>query len=949
MQFPPLFSCGPSCIRFAVSLALVVSCASCLFAQTTSATFGTVISLGGTPSDIVLDESRGKLYLVNSNANRIDVYDYINNQKLGPITVGQRPLAAAMSMDNSYLYVTNNTSSTVSVIDLNRYSLIQTVTLPAKPEGVEVGSDGRALISTGGNGNGNLNNTLLIFDRTQPLAQQVVAVQFPPPPATPTGLPAVQARPTTTFRGKLLRTPDGNFIIGISVVANSTQTVAFVYETLSGTLLRSRFVTGQSTALSVSPDGSRFMAGFTLYDTATLAVIGQENSTNAPFPLAGINNTTNVGGSVFSPDGTTIYGAFNVAPVVTPAARPQASTLLLSDSRNLAIRLGIKLPESIIARIVITSDGSRAWGLSESGVVSLPLATLFDQPILMPETTTVFLAQDQCNPGIAKMSLKVNNVGNGKLTYSVPDTGTALESQAVSGLAPSSVVFTMDPGRSAVARQSGTNLYNGNAGNAINVNVRSVDAINIPNTIRVFMNYRPSDERGVVYPVATTTNNVTEGLQDIVLDEARSKVYISNSGYNRIEVFDITKQRFTTPIDAGQLPHQMAIGSDGFLYVANTGGESISQIDLDAQKTVGAIQFPPIPRAGANSPSHVVTLAAGIGRLQFMMATSNGTGATASQWETIGGQALLRPPDSVAVNPNNTAQNTQPGPVQMLATPGRENIIMMNGTGTVYLLDTLSDQYTASRQLFNAPIQSYYGVLGAAPGGAYYIANGAVLSSTITQNLVDPGLRNVFGVAPIDQNTFVRLTTPQRTANGAPTRDDPRTLLEMFDLQSGGATLVGAVAENPYVEVFGTNRANVPPRTMVVDSAGNVYALTLSGLTVIPLTPATQNTKPQIGAGPRAIVNSNDGTANIKPGGFVTVSGTNLAASSTADQTPVPTVMGGSCVLFDDVAAPLLQTSSGQISAQLPATVHSGLNVVQVRSLATGQISDPVTVTIQKP
>ena len=78
------------------------------------------------------------------------------------------------------------------------------------------------------------------------------------------------------------------------------------------------------------------------------------------------------------------------------------------------------------------------------------------------------------------------------------------------------------------------------------------------------------------------------------------------------------------------------------------------------------------------------------------------------------------------------------------------------------------------------------------------------------------------------------------------------------------------------------------------------------------------------------------------------MNGTNLAASSTADQTPVPTVLGGSCVLFDDVAAPLLQTASGQISAQLPPSVHSGLNVVQVRSLATGQISDPVTVTIQK-
>lgn len=944
LQFSRIFRRGLVCF-----CSLLPGFLSPIFGQTTSATFGSVISLGGTPSDIVLDESRGKLYLVNMNANRVDVYDYINQQKNGSIAVGQRPLAAAMSMDNSFLYVTNNTSSTVSVIDLNRSSLIQTVTLPAKPEGVEVGADGRALISTGGNGTSNLNNTLLIFDRTQALANQVVAVQFPPPPPTPTGLPALTARPTTTFRGKLLRTPDGNFIIGVSVVVNSTQTVAYVYEVSSGTLLRSRFVNGQSTALSVSPDGSKFMAGFTLYDTASLIVIGQENSANAPFPLGTINNTTNVGGSVFSPDGSTLYGAFNVAPVVIPAARPQASTLLVSNPNNLAIRLGIKLPESIISKMVATSDGANAWGLSESGLVYLPLSTLFDQPILVPETTNVFLAQDQCNPGVATAALKINNIGKGRLTYSVPDTGTALESQAQSGLAPSSINFTMDPGRSNVARQPGTNLYTGNAGTPVAVNVRSVDAVNIPNTIQVYMNYRPADERGVVHPIPISTT-AAEGLQDIVLDEPRGRLYISNSGYNRIEVFDLAKQRFSAPIDAGQLPHQMAMGTDGLLYVANFGGESISQIDLDAQKVVGSVLFPPIPRAGATPPTHAVALAAGLSGLQFLMATSNATGATtASQWEVIGGKAVLRQADSVAVNPNATTSNLLPTPVQMISTPGGESILTMNGVGTVYLFDGLSDQYTASRQLFTAPFTGYYGALAAAPAGAYYIANGAVLSSTITQNLVDPGLRNVFAVAPIDQNTFVRITTPQRTANGAATRDDPRTLLEKFDLQSGGAALIGATAENPYTQVFGTTRVNVPPRQMVVDSTGTVYALTLSGLTVIPMTPSSQDTKPQIASGPRAIVNSNDGSPNVKPGGFVTITGANLASNSTADQVPVPTVMGGSCVLFDNVAAPLLQTANGQISAQLPATAKPGVNVVQVRSLATGQSSDPVTITIQKP
>ncbi len=921
-------------------------------AQTTSATFGTVISFAGTPSDIVLDESRGKLYLVNANANRIDVYDYANQQKLPPIAVGQRPLAAAMSMDNMYLYVTNNTSSTVSVIDLRSTGVIQTVAVPAKPEGVEVAADGRALIATQGSGTGNLLNTLLVFDRTQSLGQQVTAVAFPPPPATPTGLPAVQARPTTTFRGKLARTPDGNFIVGVSVVNNNSQTITYVYEAASGTLLRSRFVTGQSTALAMSPDGARFMAGFTLYDTATLAVIAQVNSANAPFPLNAINAATNVGGSTFSNDGATIYGAFNVAPNVVPAAKPQASTLLISDARNLGIRLGIKLPESIVAKMVATQDGSKAWGLSESGLVELPLSTLFNYPIILPETTTVFLAQDDCNRGLSRAALKINNMGKGKLTYSVPDPGNALEATADSGSAPSNITFTMDPGRSGVARQPGTNLYTGsanNAGNSVNVNIRSLEAINIPNTVRVFMNFRQTDQRGVIFPIPTGTNTA-EGLQDVVLDAARQRLYLSNSSYNRVEVFDIAKQRFAAPINVGQLPHALALGLDGnTLYVANTGGESISVVDLDAGLVTGGITFPAIPRAGANPPNHVVAMAVAQSGLQFALATNNNPGTLASQWEVIGGQAVLRQPDSIAVNPNNTAQNTLPGPLQMFATPGGENILTMNGSGTVYLFDGLNDVYTASAQLFNQPIQGYYGVIGAAPGGAYFLANNLVLSSTITSNIQEPGTRNVAAVAPIDQNTFLRLTTPARTANGAATRDDPRTLLELFDLQSGGETLIGATAENPPIEVFGTGRVNLPARALVVDSNGTAYAITLSGLSVIPTGAANSNTRPQIAAGSRAVVNSNDGTANFKPGAFITVSGTNLASNAAADQLPVPTVLGGSCVTFDNVAIPLLQTGPGQMSGQVPSTILPGVNVVQVRSLATGQASDPIIINVAKP
>src|SRR5262249_36607298 len=158
----------------------------------------------------------------------------------------------------------------------------------------------------------------------------------------------------------------------------------------------------------------------------------------------------------------------------------------------------------ILSKMVMSADGANAWALSSSGVTYLPLSTLFTYPILVPETTTVFLAQDDCNPGIAQASIKINNIGGGSLTFAVPTNisggSGALEVAATSGLAPSSITFTMDPGRSAVTRTVGTNLYTitggGNTGSAVNIQLVSRDAINIPPTIRVFMNYRDSTMRG---------------------------------------------------------------------------------------------------------------------------------------------------------------------------------------------------------------------------------------------------------------------------------------------------------------------------------------------------------------------------------------------------------------------------------------------------------------------
>lgn len=952
------------------------------------ATFGQVIPLqGGTPSDVVLDELRHRLYLINNNIPQVSIFDYAQQKVVGTIPVGARPISGAISMDGNFLYVASGVTTTqvasgtplLNVIDLSQGRTVSTQTLKAAPQGVEVGADGTVLISTLGTGvvSGQAQNVLAVYD---PASQQLYDVTVPALPTTPAPLPSTPlTRPTLTFTGRLLRTPDGSFIIGV-ITPTAATTYVFVYETASHVVLRNRTISGASSVLSVSPDGAKFMAGFTMFDTATLAILGQQNNANAPFATTAVFNTAqNIGGSAFTPDGTTIYSAFNTATNTNPPPPAQSSTLMVNDPTNLGIRMGIRLPESIVGRILLTSDGTQAWGMSDSGIMYLPFGQLYNYPILMPETTQVFLAMDDCNRGVAKGTLRVNNLGKGRLTYTVAaSTSAALVYQQSSGLAPSSITFSMEPGRSGVVRQAGTNIWTG-AGTAtgapVNLTISSPDAINIPPTIRVYMNYRLSDQRGIVHPVPTAPNNSpnnnggntagNEGLQDIVLDEARGRVYITNSGYNRIEVFDTAKQHFIDPIPVGQLPHQMAMAGDGkTLYVANTGGESIQMVDLDQGRVVDSVSFPPVPRNGTSNLIYPRSIAVGYNGLEFLM--SNGT-----QWKVVAGGALPRPTDNVT-----PVTLTGCPACGMVATPGNDYILTLSGNGNAYIYDATLDTYVTTKLLIPAPIQGYYGVLGAGPGGAYYLVDGLIVSPSLTVmggsatpgattvtpgvpgfpggggggtiTVINTGNRNVAAVAALDDRRFLRLTTPVRQNITTATRDDSRTTLDIVNLGTGEVTLAGVVPENPVVNVFGTTRFNTNPRQMVVDSAGTtVYAITLSGLSVIALTPSGTDTRPAIGGGAAGIVNSNDGTLNLQPGSFITINGSNLAGTATADTIPPPTVLGGSCVTFGDISIPLISTSNGQILAQIPDTMSAGTQVVEVRSLATAQQSDPVLVTVK--
>jgi uncharacterized protein (TIGR03437 family) len=1016
------------------------------------ATFGTVTPALGA-ADIVLDQPRGRLYLINSNLNRVQVWSLAQRTFLASITTGTQPLAGAMSPDGRFLYVTCYAQASLNVIDLDRSTVTRRVSLPANPEGVAVGADGKALITTIGTGQGNQFNTLLIFDPNASAGAEISVVLVGPTAAAAPIAPPL-GRSALSTRSALLATADRRKIIGVNNSGNSRS--IFVYEVASSTVMRARTFNFVSNVLSISPDGSKFMAGLTLFETDTLTILAQQNAANAPFSFPGgnannFNTQQNQGGSVFSPDGQTLYSAFNIAPVQNPPARANVSRFLLNDPDNLLIALGLQLPENLSGKMVVSPDGQNVYALSESGFLTLPVGTIYNNPIAMPESPTVLLTNDQCGTSTnRRVTVGVNNAGRGRLTASaqllqLPNAGPAglggvggpggggpagtiiivlppiipglggpagVQAAAGNGQGNASVLQT-SPQVQAQNTAAGSNIvFQYNTVNSRTLGtvtphdflIQSSEAINIPPNVKVFQNNHDSESRAGVMTVPLNSSN-SEGLFDMITDTVRQRLYIANSGMNRVEVFDMRARRFLAPIKVGQLPHSLALGTDGVtLYVANSGSETISVVDVDKGLQTGLVRFTPLP---FNSNTALVTpsvIATSLRGPQVIM--SNG-----SLWRVVGNQVLPR-----TLNPTVFGNSrTLPGPSQTMAsTPNGEYIFLLAGNGNGYLYDASVDDWVAGRTLFgnaqsNLPAMSgYYGPIAAGPGGRYFLANGVIFNQSLTQigsvpvpatnpnalparGQVTPTAPPVAAVAAAGNNTFIRFSQPNAVAanqnvtvatpnlpqlpgqggaggaagggaagggaagggvvagGGAAANATAISVptIEMVDVATGNTMRTAAALEGPLARVNGNQTMRISGRTLAIDGAGTTaYAITTSGLSIIPMDPVLPAERPVLTN--NSVVNLGNFQPTIAPGSLARLSGRNLASSASVDGGTRPTVLGGACVTLNNAPVPLLMTSDQQINFQVPPTLAPGRYPLIVRSIDRKASSAQTVVTVSK-
>jgi uncharacterized protein (TIGR03437 family) len=921
-----------------------------------AATFGGVVPVVGGAADVILDEPRNRLYLVNSNTNRVEVYSIPQRRFLTPVTVENQPLAAAMSRDGTKLYVTCHAGNSLNIVDLEAMAVINRIGLPARPEGVAVGGDERVLISTVGTGQGNQFNVLLIYDPFAPAGSQAISAVpvAPPPPANPLAPPQNFGRAGLSNRSFLQASADGRLIIGVNI-PNAAARSVFVFEVASGIVLRSRTVQGVSSVLSVAPDGSKFMAGLSLFDTQTLTILAQQNAANAPYPFpngTNFNLQQNQGGSVFSPDGGRIYSAFNFTPVTNPPSRPNVSQLMINDPDNLLIHTALQMPENIAGKMVISSDGGNLYALSESGFLAIPLSQMNQSPIATIDQTAALVANDQCgltdNTRTARLS--VRNEGRGRLTASVallqqPPQGpgglggVGGPGGGAPGGLPVIIIPVIPGGPGGVPVPPGAVLPGG-AATGQNVNivataprtraqltpegvlleftynpvnrglgtvspvhqyvVQSNEAINIPPAVQVFQNNRNSEARGDIYPIDVGLSTA-EGLVDMVQDNARLLLYIANSAKNRVDVFDMREKQMLSPIKVGQLPRSLGLSLDGStLYVANSGSETVSIVDLNERRAVDLVRFPSLPFNGnvaLNTPRGIVMTQRGPLVLMSAGATNPALNTPGTLWRVIGTEAVPQR-FNTGVIPLTGGQQTLPAPWTMAASPNGEVALVLAGNGFAYLYDAMLDDFVQSRQVITNPINGYYGPVGVGPRGQYFLVNGFVLNQSLTPignagTTAAPGAAGVAG-GPTQNRTVASVSPIGLT-----------TFARFVPPNVANANALLTTQETPVVEIADANTGQIMRSAAALDR---------------PLSTPIGNQRANV-SGRTMAVDATGATAYV-----LTASGLSVVPLDVVPPQNRPTINSGAVVNTASLRAPVAQ--GGLISI-------FGRNLGETRSAAT--------------
>ncbi len=849
-----------------------VAMAVCFTAAAWGGTFGTVVSIGGQASDLALDQPRGVLYISNFTANRIEVMSLANNTIQTSINVAAQPSALALSPDDRFLVVCHygnaappaSSSNALTIIDLTTNGQ-QTFGLASPPLGVAFGIDGLALVVT--------STDFLLLDPVSGTTTELntiagVSSKTLPQPAA--------SFPTNIVAASVAASGDGLTIAGFG------DTLIFRYDVTSRSITGGLYTASPTLgprAVSVSQDGSYFTTGWALKDQyfynisqfpnpsgalniGTTAIDAAHNVIYAQIPAAapaatGTGTGTSSGGST----GTT----------TTP---PTAPTLQIVASDNLTIQSQLNLPENFAGKSVLQSDGSVLYGVSDSGVMVLPVGALSKVHQVTATQPDLVFRGNFCNRAVATQALTVVDPGGGHTAFTITSNTTGLNVSPSSGVTPATITVSVDP--TIFAGQQGTV--------AASLQIQSGQAVNVINPVRVLINSQQPSQRGAFVDVPGT-------LVDILPDPTQNRFFILRQDLNQVQVFDGTNNTLIASLRTGNTPKGMAITFDQqYLLVGSDNSQYVNVFSLATLQPTQPVRM--------FNGDYVQSLAASSNAILAVTRNASGGNPTIHRID-LGTLSSTRLP-SLGVFQNQVPLNSV-----LVAASNGASILMAGSDGSVMLYDANSNTFTASRKDFT----SLSGAYAASNFNKYLVGNVLLDSSLVSSGQIGTSGGVSSGFAFVDQTGY--FTTSPATTGGQSSA--PGTILQVNTANpSGTANLATTMVEAP---LLGTTGSAFTRTIAPLYGRNAIINLTVSGFTVLPWTYAAAVAPPVL----NGVVNAANLSSGIAPGGLISVFGSQLSPVNMAtSEIPLPTALANSCLTVNGQPVPILFVSPNQINAQMP-------------------------------
>ncbi len=599
------------------------------FTPSTALTRSTYLRTDGDPTSGVYDPVRKLVFTTIQSLNQVRVYSTVD-RSLKAIIPAPFPYGIDLSADGSKVYVGSRSVSQLTVIDPDTLQVVQAVPGPVRTSlATGPGLDFPFVVLSLASG-----KVLLMASHEDTTENHIYVWD----PAAGT---IVQNDPQGIFTpDNIIRSGDRSKALAYGFGAASDTSVA-TYDVISDTF--SPVIGVPAEKLVYNPDGSQ-IAGWSRNDLTDIKVFdGQLNQTASLPVLSGIFSVD----FIYSRDGKTLYAAADYANVAHTITAFNAQTLapvgIMPD-----VRVGniFELPPYDIdeSGMIFRGDG---MGLdfvdaSSPGSLSFPVFGLGSQSIspqlvslsaptsaqlnaiFSTGTHRIFFGDPPGTASTTEGSVTGNSTfftqvtvppgkatGAANMTLTRSDGWYAIAPDAVSygpqilfasvggpasGGAKATIFgygFVSTLTRVTVGGVPASNLVIGGSSGSFPIPLNSI-TFTSPAGLPGPADITVSNDKGSVtapgayrYLSSARVFPMPGLLNQIIYDQPRQKLYITNSDHNRVEVFSLATQTFLSPIAVGTNPTGIAQTPDGtLLAVTNEADGTVSVIDPDQAKVV---------------------------------------------------------------------------------------------------------------------------------------------------------------------------------------------------------------------------------------------------------------------------------------------------------------------------------------------------------------------------